>query len=60
MTSNLGSKIKFESSKTLASVATCASSTPEINDDTHLLTPPKAPKLRPRPDPVYEQNNGTI
>lgn len=50
----------MDSFKTLASVATCASTTPELIDDNVVHGPPKAPKLRPRPDPVSPVNNGKI
>ena len=62
MMESQGSKILIESYKTIASVATCASSTPQIIDDEDNLTCPKAPKLSAMPDPVgpayYRPMNG--
>ena len=48
----LGSKLRLNSSKDLADGSTCISATTTTNviiDEDH---PPKAPKLRPQPDPI--------
>tara|TARA_B110001450_G_C17438508_1_gene406926 strand:+ start:475 stop:639 length:165 start_codon:yes stop_codon:yes gene_type:complete len=46
--SSLGSKIRLESSKSIFSASTCASSSMEIIDEQN---PPKAPRLGAMPDP---------